>query len=146
MTANPAIRRTIVTIGVAAALMTAGLTVRAASLWAAGAAPLGDAPVSATSLEQTLAQERARSAALQDDLDGLRSLSAQLSGALQAAQDRLTADQSTANDLRASLAAAQAKLASLQASLKASAGQTTSAGGGGGRGGGEVEGGEGHDD
>lgn len=127
MTSNPSLRRLLVTMGVAGSLLVAGLTIRAASLWAADQAPLTVAPVSVDSVQQALEQERSRSAALEAQLKELESSGADLTTALQAAQDRVGADEQTATDLRASLTAAQDKLAKLEAALKAAAakGQTT---------------------
>lgn len=125
MTANPSFRRLLVTIGVAGSLLVAGLTIRAASLWAASQAPLSVAPVSVESVQQALEQERSRSAALEAQLRELESSTTDLTGALQAAQDRVGADAQTAEDLRASLTAAQDKLAKLEAALKAAARRST---------------------
>lgn len=118
---RPTLRRLLVTLGVAASLIAAGATVRAASLWAAGQAPLTVAPVSVESVRMALAQEKSRSAMLEDQIAELQASAAELSSALQAAGDRLLTDQATADELRASLAAAQDKLAKLEAALAAQA-------------------------
>ena len=125
MTSNPYLRRLLVTVVVAGSLLVAGLTVRAASLWAATQAPLSIAPVSVESVQQSLDQERARSAALEAQLRELESSSTDLTAALQAAQDRVGADEATAVDLRSSLTAAQDKLTKLEAALKAAAKRST---------------------
>jgi septal ring factor EnvC (AmiA/AmiB activator) len=125
MTSNPSLRRLLVTLGVAGSLLVAGLTIRAASLWAANQAPLTVAPVSVQSVQAALEQERSRSAALEAQLAELEASSADLTAALQAAQDRVGEDQATAEDLRASLAAAQDKLTKLEAALKAAAAKRT---------------------
>ena len=114
-------RRLLVTLGVAASLLVAGFTVRAASMWAASEAPLTVAPVSVESVEMALAQEKSRSAILEDQIAALQSSAADLTGALDAAGNQLATDQATADELRASLAAAQDKLAKLEAALAAQA-------------------------
>jgi chromosome segregation ATPase len=121
MTSNPSLRRLVVTLAVAGSLLVAGLTIRAASLWAADQAPLTVAPVSVDSVQTALEQERTRSAALEAQLRDLESSAADLTAALQAAQDQVGADEATAQDLRASLTAAKEKLAKLEAALKAAA-------------------------
>jgi septal ring factor EnvC (AmiA/AmiB activator) len=115
------LRRLLVTLGVVASLVVAGITVRAASIWAASEAPLTVAPVSVESVEMALAQEKSRSAILEDQIAALQSSAGDLTGALSAAGTRLATDQATADELRASLAAAQAKLAKLEAALAAQA-------------------------
>ncbi|HEX8024749.1 MAG TPA: hypothetical protein VF484_00955 [Candidatus Limnocylindrales bacterium] len=125
---RPAIRRTVVLLGVALSLVLAAATIRIAADWAASSAPLAVPPASLTSIESALAGERARSAALQAQLDSLRASSDQLSNALAAANDRLVTDQTTADGLRSDLAAAQQKLATLEAALKAAAAKARPAG------------------
>jgi chromosome segregation ATPase len=121
MTANPSVRRLLVTIGVAGSLLVAGLTIRTASLWAASQAPLSVAPVSVDSLQQSLEQERSRSSALEAQLKELEGSTTDLIAALEAAQGQVGADEQTAEELRASLTAAQDKLTKLEAALKAAA-------------------------
>ena len=118
---RPTLRRFLVTLGVVASLIAAGATVRAASLWAASQAPLTVAPVSVDSVRQALAQEKSRSAILEDQIATLEASAAGLQTALQSAKDRLVTDEATAEELRASLAAAQDKLAKLEAALAAQA-------------------------
>jgi septal ring factor EnvC (AmiA/AmiB activator) len=153
MNATAAFRRLLVTIGIAASLALAGVTIRAASSWAAAEAPLTIAPVSVESVQGALDQERARSAALEAQLASLGASATDLRAALEAAQSQVTTDRTTADQLRASLDAAQHKLASLQAALRAAAtgggsgggaGGGSGAGSGGGSGGGDDGGG--HDD
>ena len=116
----PVIRRTVVTVGLAVAILGAGGTILAASQWTASEAPLAVAPVSIESIQKALDQERARSAGLEQQLATLERASGDLSGALQAAQDQLTLDATTATDLRAALTA-QNRLTKLEAALKAAA-------------------------
>ena len=118
---RPTFRRLLVTLGVVASLIAAGATIRAASLWAASQAPLTVAPVSVDSVRQALAQEKSRSAVLEDQIAGLQASAIDLQGALQTARERLATDAATADELRASLAAAQDKLAKLEAALAAQA-------------------------
>lgn len=147
MTFQARVRRVVVTVGIAAALVGAGLTIQVASLWAAADAPLSVAPVSMTSVQQALDQERARSAALESELATLTSSTVDLRTALDAAQAQVGADGATADQLRASLTAAQKKLVKLQAALRAAqSGATAGTGSGGGStGGGSTGGGEGDD-
>lgn len=121
MSSHPRIRRQLVLVGVIVSLVLAGTAVRAASLWTAQSAPLAQPPSSIQSIESALSSEQARSAALQGQLDALRTSSQDLVTALATANDRVTIDQATADTLRTSLAAAQKKLASLEAALKAAA-------------------------
>lgn len=118
---RPTIRRLIVTVGVVASLIAAGATVRAASLWASSKAPLTVAPVSVESVEMALAQEKSRSAVLEDQIASLQASAADLQGALQTAKGRLATDEAAAGELRTSLATAQDKLAKLEAALAAAA-------------------------
>ena len=149
MTTAARVRRLLVTIGVAGSLVAAGVTIRAASMWASVDAPLTVAPVSVTSVQEALDQERLRVMALEEQLAGIGSSAADLRAALDAAQGQVVTDRATADELRASLAAAQQKLASLRDALRLAArrGTATSPGGTGPTGsvGGDDDGGE-HDD
>jgi septal ring factor EnvC (AmiA/AmiB activator) len=149
MTATTHLRRLLVTLGIAGSLVAAGITIRAASIWAATEAPLTVAPVSVESVQDALGQERARSAVLEAQLADLASSAADLRAALEAAQGQVVADQATADDLRASLVAAQTKLSTVQAALREAARRNTSAAPAGtgvsGGTGGDDDGGE-HDD
>jgi len=84
MISSAGVRRVIVTLGIVGSLAAAGLTVRAAALWAATAAPLEVAPVSVASVQDALAQERARSAALEAQLASLEASATELQAALEA--------------------------------------------------------------
>ena len=121
MTASRMFRRAAITLGVIAAVLLAGFTVRAAALWAATNAPLSVAPDSLDSLAGALEQERTRSAALVSQLTDLQRSGADLQAALQAAQARLGEDQATAEGLRDDLAAAEAKLKKVEDALRAAA-------------------------
>ena len=118
-------RRTAVVLGVTASLLLGVVSIRAAAAWTAASAPLASVPVSVASLTDELAAEQARSAALQAQLDDLAGRSTELTGALEAAQGRMTTDAATAKDLRARLAAATKKLAALTQSLKQAARAST---------------------
>ena len=148
MTANAHLRRLLVALGIMGSLVAAGLTIRAASLWTAADAPLSIAPVSVTSVQNALDQERARTASLEAQLATLGSSSGDLNAALEAARQQVVTDRTTADELRTSLAAAQQKLATLEAALGAAARQRTSATGTGTRasGAGGGDDGGGHDD
>ena len=124
MTANLAFRRIVVVLGVAAALVAGGATVRAAAMWTAASAPLTAPPASLSSIQNALEQEKARSAALEQQLQDLTSATKGLGVALDAANSQVATDADTAAALRTSLEAAQARLASLQKSL-GSGGTTT---------------------
>jgi len=134
MTANLAFRRVFVVLAVAAALVAGGATVRAAAMWTAASAPLAAPPASLASIQSALEQEKARSAALEQQLQDLTAATKGLGVALDAANVQVATDADTAAALRTSLAEAQAKLESLQKSL-ASGGTATSAAGSGGSGG-----------
>lgn len=121
MNLSLAARRLAVTTGMAVAILAAGGTILAASQWTAAEAPLAAAPVSIDSIQQALDQERARSAALEQQLAALEHASGDLSGALETAQGQLALDATTADDLRAALEAAQTKLTRLEAALQAAA-------------------------
>ncbi len=113
------IRRNLVVAGVVASLVLGAATVRAAALWTAASAPLEQPPAALASIRQALDQERARSAAIEQQLADLSKASDDLAAALAAAPAQVTSDSSTASGLRTSLLAAQAKLAQLEAALKA---------------------------
>ena len=82
MTANLAFRRNVVVLGVAAALGAGGATVRAAAMWTAASAPLTAPPASLSSIQNALEQEKARSAALEQQLKDLSAATTGLSDAL----------------------------------------------------------------
>jgi len=81
MTLQLLIRRTLVVAGVAAALMLGAISIQAAAAWTAAAAPLNDPPASLNSIQAALDTERARSAALETQLQTLESASADLAAA-----------------------------------------------------------------
>jgi Skp family chaperone for outer membrane proteins len=111
------LRRAMVVMAVALSLAVGGLAVRAASAWTAAEAPLAAAPVSVKTLAQQLADEQARSAALESHLAALSSQSSDLSVALKAARARAAVDATAARNLQAKLAAAKS-LAARQAKVK----------------------------
>lgn len=155
MTTRILIRRAAVIAAVTLSLALGALAVRAAADWTAASAPLTVKPESAASLTQKLADEQARSAALEQQLASLTGQTDSLTTALTSAGDRIASDAQTAKALRAKLAAAQKKLAALNraaqrsgrnvsAPRKATSSTRPSSGGGGGDDGGE--GGEPKDD
>jgi hypothetical protein len=101
------VRRTIVVLSVALSLTVGGLAVRAASAWTASEAPLAAAPISVKTLAQQLADEQARSAALEARLTALTGQSTDLSLALEAANARVADDANAAKILQAKLADAK---------------------------------------
>jgi septal ring factor EnvC (AmiA/AmiB activator) len=113
------IRRNLVIVGVVSALVLGVATVRAAAVWTAASAPLEEPPAALSSMRDALAQEKERSAALEQQLTDLTQASNDLAAALTAARTQVATDSQTADTLRASLAAAQQKLAKLEAALKA---------------------------
>lgn len=115
-----ALRRTIVTAGVASSLVLGAVTVRAAAAWTASVAPLDAPPISATDISSRLADASAQSAALEQQIVDLTARTTELSQALAAADKRVGTDSTTAKTLRAQLAAAQKKLAALSKALSGS--------------------------
>ena len=113
------LRRSLVSLGVIAALLTGVATIRAAAAWTAASAPLEVEPGSVARLQAALAAEQDRSAALQGQIDALSASSADLAAALEAARGRIVSDGDAAAELSASLASAEAKLRQLEASLAA---------------------------
>jgi Skp family chaperone for outer membrane proteins len=111
------LRRTMVVMAVALSLTVGGLAVRAASAWTASEAPLAAAPVSVKTLAQQLADEQARSAALEEHLTALTGQSRDLTLALKAANARAVSDAKAAQILQAELAATK-RLAARQAQVK----------------------------
>jgi Skp family chaperone for outer membrane proteins len=111
------LRRATVVMAVALSLAVGGLAVRAASAWTASEAPLAAAPVSVKTLAQQLADEQARSAALEDHLTALTGQSGDLAIALKAARDRAASDAKAAQILQAKLAATK-RLAERQSKVK----------------------------
>ncbi|HEX8941465.1 MAG TPA: hypothetical protein VF763_15065 [Candidatus Limnocylindrales bacterium] len=112
-----AVRRTTVIGGVVLSLVVGAATIRAAAAWTASSAPLPAPAVSSETLRAQLDVERARSAALQQQLDDLTSRGTQLGAALDAAKAHLATDAATADQLRGQLAAAQARIAAVSRQL-----------------------------
>lgn len=109
------VRRAAVVAGVALVLVLGAASIRAASVWTAAAAPLTVAPVTVSDLEAKLAQEQARSAALQADLVALDGQVAELRSALDVAKAQLGTDTATAGQLADRMQAAKTRLARLDA-------------------------------
>lgn len=112
------VRRAVTAGGVALSLVLGVVTIRAAGAWTAASAPLTTVPATAGDVRAALEQERARSAALGDQLDRLTTSTTDLETALAAAEARIAQDAADADALRASLAAARARLAQLEASIQ----------------------------
>ncbi len=117
MTMTLSLRRGLVTVGVAAALLLAAVAVRTAADWTAASAPLTVAPASLSSIRAALQGEQDRSAALQAQLTSLEAASGDLGPALVAAKVKIATEATTAATLQADLVTAKAKLAALQAAL-----------------------------
>lgn len=100
-------RRAAVVAAAGLSLTVGGIAVRAAAAWTAAEAPLNAAPLSVTTLAQQLADEQARSVALQNQLSALTSQSGDLSAALKGARARAVADAREAKALQGRLAAAR---------------------------------------
>ena len=111
------VRRALVVAGVAAAIVVGGASIQAAAAWTAATAPLNDPPASLTSIQASLDQEQARSAALEEQLRTLEAASADLAAPPDSAKGQVASDTATAEGLRASPSAAQTKLAQLDAAL-----------------------------
>ena len=79
------IRRGLVLVGVVGSLLIGAASIQAAARWTAASAPLAVSPATAESLATRLADEETRSAALQAQLDELRSGMSDLTGALDVA-------------------------------------------------------------
>jgi septal ring factor EnvC (AmiA/AmiB activator) len=110
------VRRVAIVTGVAASLLLGVVSIRAAAAWTATSAP-PSTPISVASLNDQVAAEQARSAALQAQLDELVARSAELTAALETARGRIAADASAARDLRSRLADARRKLSALSRTL-----------------------------
>lgn len=110
--------RRVLTIAGVIAVMAVGVgSIRAAAAWTASSAPLTVAPVALKDLESRLADERARSAALQSQLDAIDLRSRALGAALLQAQDRVVVDTGDADAISAQMAAASRKLAKVEAAI-----------------------------
>ena len=137
LTVRMLLRRATIVAAVALTLSIGGLAVRAAAVWTAASAPLTVAPESATGLAQQLADEQARSAALEQQLTALADQTTDLTAALQTASERIASDAQTAKTLRDKLAAARKRLAAMvratrPAATSPAAAPARSGGGGGG--------------
>jgi septal ring factor EnvC (AmiA/AmiB activator) len=143
-------RRAVVVVAVILSLAVGAMAVRAAAVWTQASAPLTVAPESVAALTQRLADEQARSAALEEHLTTLTAQTEELTVALKSATDRIAKDAKTAKALRDKLAAAKRKLAAMnraagRSSARVATSASASGGGGGGGGGDEDEDGEGED-
>lgn len=121
MTIAGSVRRAAVVAGVIASLLLGAGAIRAAAEYTAAAAPLSVAPESMDSLVARLATEQARSAALQAQLDAVRTSTADLGVALDAARGTIETDTKVAAELQLRLTAARTRLAKLERSLAAAA-------------------------
>jgi chromosome segregation ATPase len=115
---HPIVRRAATSAGVLLVLFLGIASIRAAAAWTAAAADL-EQPITTSSLEDQLAVERARSAALATQLHDLVTRSAELEDALAAAEGRITDDADVAAALATQLATARDRLATLEESIRA---------------------------
>ena len=122
-------RRSLVIGAVAASLLLGAASIRvAAHLAVLSAAPTAP-PVSLDLLRDQLAAERARSAALEQQLADLLDATSTLTAALDATQSQVSVDGLTADQLRRRLVAAQQKLADATAALADAESRLTQQGG-----------------
>jgi DNA repair exonuclease SbcCD ATPase subunit len=119
MNRSLAVRRLFTTVGVIAALVVGFGSIRAAAAWTAASAPLTVAPVTVSAIETKLADEQARSAALQAQLLALGVRSRELTQALETAKERIDTDTDHAKDVAKQLKTAKKQLAKLEKSIKA---------------------------
>jgi chromosome segregation ATPase len=129
---QPIIRRAATSAAIMFALALGVGAIRAAAAWTAASTEL-DQPVSTASVEDMLATERARSAALATQLHDLTARSSELESALAAAEGRIASDADVAESLAAQLTTARDRLAALEESIrKANSRLSSSAKSGGG--------------
>ncbi len=147
---NRRVRRGAVIVGVVASLAFGVVAIQVAAQLAAAAAPPPAPPISMATLKSQLADEQARAASLQQQLEDLLGVTSQLTAALDGTEDQVADDGLTAAQLRERLNAAEAKLkavnqllkkaqarlAALGQSINDASGPTPPAGVGGGGGGG----------
>ncbi len=107
-------------LGITAGVLGAGVvSVQVAADWRAASAPLDATPVSASSINDAMAVEQARAQQLTSELDQVAGQISDISSAVKAANDAVTAQSGDAATVQDQLNAAQSKLAAMQAQLKA---------------------------
>lgn len=112
------IRRGVVILGVVASLIFGVASIQVAADLAAAAAPPPAPPVSMDTLKGQLADEQARAASLQGQLEDLLGATGQLTAAIGSTETQVSDDDLTAAQLRDRLKAAQTKLNSVNSLLK----------------------------
>jgi hypothetical protein len=112
------LRRGVVILGVVASLMFGVASIQVAADLAAAAAPPPAPPVSMDTLKGQLADEQARAASLQGQLEDLLGATGQLTAAIDSTETQVSDDGLTAAQLRDRLKAAQTKLNSVNSLLK----------------------------
>lgn len=117
MTSAIVARRIVTTVAFVIVLALSAGAIRIAAAWTAASAPLTAAPASVAVLQAALEDERARAAALTQQLEALDSRSQDLAAALGQAQGRISADAAHARDLNEGLASAKARLTKLETTL-----------------------------
>jgi hypothetical protein len=145
---NRRVRRGAVILGVVASLTFGVVAIQVAAQLTAAAAPPPAPPISMSTLKGQLADEQARAASLQQQLEDLLGVTSQLTAALDGTEDQVADDGLSAAQLRDRLRAAEAKLnavnqllkkaqarlAALDQAIDAGSGTTPPAGGGSGGG------------
>jgi len=115
------VRRSLVVTATGASLVLGAAAVQTAAAWVQTTVPSSDPALTAAQLQDQLATEQARSAALQAQVDALLAQAGQFNTALTAAGNRVASDVQKAAVLRAQLAAEQKQLAALKAAATAAA-------------------------
>ncbi|HEY7936931.1 MAG TPA: hypothetical protein VID26_07350 [Candidatus Limnocylindrales bacterium] len=121
------IRRSLVVAAAGASVVMGGVAVETAAAWVRTTVPTSAPSLSAADIQNQLAAEEARSAALQAQVDALLAQAGQFHAALGAASDRIAGDVQQAAGLRAQLAAEEKKLAALKAAAAKAAAQRPAA-------------------
>jgi hypothetical protein len=112
------LRRILVVIGVVLSLFAGIISVRIAAELTLAAAPPPAPPISMSTLQSRLAEEQARAASLQQQLDDLLGVTSQLSSALTSYESQVSVDGLTARQLRERLKASEARLKLINRLLK----------------------------
>jgi peptidoglycan hydrolase CwlO-like protein len=117
------VRRSLIIAAAGSSVVMGGVAVQTAAAWVQSTIPANGPTLTAADLQDQLAAEEARSAALQAQVDALLAQAGQFHDALGQASDQIVGDVQQAAALRAELAAEQKRLAALKAAAKAAAAQ-----------------------
>ncbi len=115
------VRRSLVLAAAGASVVIGATAVQTAAAWVQASVPTGPATLTGVQLEDQLAAEEARSAALQAQVDALLAQAGQFDSTIAAANARVASDVKQAADLHAQLAVEQKQLAALKAAAAAAA-------------------------